>query len=47
MIVLSFCLVFRRIVCTVLPVSQDCPFLMAPSVSSNVHFQRSRINGNI
>ena len=29
---------FLRIVCTVLPVSLGCPFLIAPSVLSNVYF---------
>jgi hypothetical protein len=31
------CCVFLRIVCRVLPVSLDCPFLIASSVFSNVY----------
>ena len=30
-------IVFLRLVCSVLPVSLDCPFLIAPSVFSNVY----------
>ena len=33
------CCVFLRIVYPVLPVSLDCPFLIAPSVFSNVYLQ--------
>jgi len=35
--VLCFCFVFRRLVYRMLPVSLDCPFLIAPSVFSNVY----------
>ncbi len=35
---LCFCFVFLRLVCHMLPVSLDCPFLNAPSVFSNVYF---------
>ena len=38
-IVLCFCFVFLRLVCHVLPVSLDCPILIAPSVFSNVYLQ--------
>jgi hypothetical protein len=31
------CFVFLRLVCPGLPVSLDCPFLIAPSVFSNVY----------
>ena len=37
-IVLCFCIVFLRLVYPMLPVSLDCPFLIAPSVFSNVYF---------
>ena len=33
------CCVFLRIVCPVLPFSLDCPFLIAPSVFSNVYLK--------
>ena len=33
------CCVFLRIVCAVLPFSLDCPFLIAPSVFSNVYLK--------
>ena len=36
-IVLYFCFVFLRLVCPMLPVSLDFPFLIAPSVFSNVY----------
>ena len=36
-IVLCFCFVFLRFVYPVLPVSLDCPYLIAPSVFSNVY----------
>jgi hypothetical protein len=35
--VLCFRLVFLRLVCTVLPVSMDCSFLVAPSIFSSVY----------
>jgi hypothetical protein len=35
-----FSFVFLRIVCPVLPVSQDYPFLIDLSVFSNVYFYR-------
>ena len=38
-IVLCFCFVCIRLVRPVLPVSLDCSFLIAPSVSSNVYLQ--------
>jgi hypothetical protein len=37
-IVLCFCLVFLSLVYPMLPVSLDCPLLIAPSVFSNVYF---------
>ena len=37
-VVLCFCYVFLRHVYPVLPVSLDCPFLIAPLVLSNVYF---------
>ena len=37
-IVLCFCFVFRRLVYHMLTVSLYCPFLIAPSVFSNVYF---------
>ena len=37
-IVFCFCFVFLRLVYPMLPVSLDCPFLIAPSVFSNVYF---------
>jgi hypothetical protein len=37
-IVLCFCFAFRRLVYPMLPVSLDCPFVIAPSVISNVYF---------
>ena len=37
-IVLCFYFVFLRLVYPMLPVSLDCPFLITPSVFSNVHF---------
>jgi hypothetical protein len=36
-IVLSFCFVFLRLVYPMLAVSLDCPFVIAPSVFSNVY----------
>ena len=30
---------YPRLVCTVLPVSLNCPFLIAPSLFSNVYFK--------
>ena len=36
-IVLCFCFVCLRLVYPMLPVSLDCPFLIAPSVFSNVY----------
>jgi hypothetical protein len=35
--VLCFCFVFRHLVYPVLPVSLDCPYLIAPSVFSNYY----------
>ncbi len=35
--VLCFCFAFLRIVYPVVPFSLDCPFLIAPSVISNVY----------
>jgi hypothetical protein len=37
--ILCFCFVCLRLVCPVLPVSLDCPFLIALSVFSNVYLQ--------
>ena len=37
-IVLCFCFVCFRLVYPMLPVSPDCPFLIVPSVFSNVYF---------
>ena len=39
-IVLCFCLAFLRLVYPMLPVSLDCPFLIAPSVFSYIYLQR-------
>ena len=36
-IVLRFCFVFLRLVYSMLPVSLDCPFLIAPLVFSNIY----------
>ena len=38
---LCFCFGFLRLLCPVLSVSLDCPFLIAPSVFSNVYFSNS------
>jgi hypothetical protein len=38
-IVWCFCFVFLRVLFPMLPVSLDCPFLIAPSVFSNVYLQ--------
>ena len=38
-IVLCFCFVFLRLVYLMLPVSLDSPFLIAPTVFSNVYVQ--------
>ena len=45
-IVLCFCFVFRRRVYPMLPVSLDCPFLIAPSVFSNFYIQHVKILHN-
>jgi hypothetical protein len=37
-IVFCFCFVFLRLVYPMLPVSLDCPYLIAPSVFSSVYF---------
>jgi hypothetical protein len=37
------CCVFLRLVDRMLPVSLDCPFLIAPSVFSNVYLSKSGI----
>jgi len=39
-IVLCFCFVFLRLVYPILPVSLDCPFLIATSVFPNVYFMQ-------
>jgi hypothetical protein len=39
-IVLCFCCVCIRFVYHMLPVSVDCPFLIAPSAFSNVYFKQ-------
>ena len=39
-IVLSFCFDFLRLVYPMLPVSLDFPFLIAPSVLSNVYLYK-------
>jgi hypothetical protein len=36
-VVFFVCFVFLRLVCPGLPVSLGCPFLIAPSVFSNVY----------
>jgi hypothetical protein len=36
-----FCIVFLRFVYPMLPVSLDCPFLIVPSVFSNVYLRVS------
>ena len=41
-IVLCFCFVFRRLVYPMLQVSLDCPFLITPSVFSNVYSKKDR-----
>jgi hypothetical protein len=38
-IVLCFCFVFLRLVYTMLPISLDCSFVIAPSVFSNIYFR--------
>jgi len=39
----TYCVVLYFILCTLLlPVSLDCPFSIAPSVFSNVYFDRNR-----
>ena len=38
--------VFRRILSPVLPVSLDCPFLIAPSVFSIVYLQKTTLHLN-
>jgi len=48
LIFLVFCVLFafvQCLVCPVLPVALDCPFLIAPSVFSNVHSTRFSICG--
>jgi hypothetical protein len=45
-IVLCFCFVFLRLVNHMLSVSPDCPFLIAPSVFSNVYVKFYRLMGN-
>ena len=40
---LCFCFVFLRLVYPMLPVSLDCPFLIAPSVFSNVYLSTNYI----
>ena len=39
----EFCCVFPRLVYPMLPVSPDCPFLIAPSVFSNVYLRKKII----
>ena len=41
-IALSFCFVFLRLVYSMLQVSLDCPFLIDPSVFSNVYYTHTR-----
>jgi len=36
-VVLCFCFVFLRLVCSMLPEYLDCPFSIAPSVFSNIY----------
>jgi len=43
--VLCFCFVFHRLVYPMLPVSLDCPFLIAPSIFSDIYFQKIGCNG--
>ena len=38
----TYCVVFPRIVYPMLPVSLDCPFLIAPSVFSNAYLLNTR-----
>ena len=40
-----FCFVFLRLVYPMLPVSLDCPFLIAPSVFSNVYWYIPSVTG--
>ncbi len=41
-IVLCFCFVFLRLLYPLLSVSLDCPFLITPSVFSNVYLRKDR-----
>jgi hypothetical protein len=42
-LMLCLCFVFLRLVCTLLPVPLDCPFLIVFSVFSNVYFRQCGI----
>ena len=42
-IVLCFCFIFHRLLYTVLTVSLDSPYLIAPSVFSNVYFHKGSV----
>jgi hypothetical protein len=43
-VVLCFCFVCVRLLYPMLTASLDCPFLIAPSVSSNIYFDRQDSN---
>jgi hypothetical protein len=43
--ILCFCFVFLRLVYPMLSVSLDCPFLIAPSVFSNVYLADNVLPG--
>ena len=42
--IIVLCLVFLRLVSPMSPVSLDCPFLISPSVFSNVHLQSTKLS---
>ena len=46
-VVLCFCVVFLRLVYTMLPISLDCPFVIAPFVFSNVFFNELHTIGSV
>ena len=46
-IVLRFCFVFLRLVCSLLPVSLNCPFLIGPSLFSNVYSYNQAITPRV
>ena len=42
--IIVLCLVFLRLVSPMSPVFLDCPFLISPSVFSNVHLQSTKLS---